>query len=103
MNVTEHIIAMVPLLPLGEVTPKTIAVSNPARVSAGLVATPMSIWVKLITPLRYVLRGVSDRITTWIMGRENAPENILQIDEFRTIFDEVAKQGELHATERTLI
>ena len=50
MNVTEQIIAMVPLMLLGEVTPKTIAVSNPARVSAGLVATPMPIWVKLITP-----------------------------------------------------
>ena len=99
-----NVLVMVPLLLLlGEITPKAIAVSDPVRVSSGVVAAPMAIWVKVVTPLRYLLRGVSDRITTWIVGREKAPENILQIDEFRTIVDEVAKQGELHATERTLI
>jgi CBS domain containing-hemolysin-like protein len=99
-----NVLVMVPLLLLlGEITPKTIAVSNPVRVSAGIVAAPLALWVKLIAPLRYLLRGISDRITTWFVGREKAPENILQIDEFRTIVDEVAKEGELHATERTLI
>jgi len=99
-----NVLVMVPLLLLlGEITPKTVAVSNPVRISAGVVASPMSLWVKIVTPLRYLLRGVSDRITTLIVGREKAPENILQIDEFRTIVDEVAKEGELHATERTLI
>lgn len=99
-----NVLVMVPLLLLlGEITPKTVAVSNPVRISAGTVASPMAIWVKIVTPLRYLLRGISDRITTWIVGREKAPENILQIDEFRTIVDEVAKEGELHATERTLI
>jgi CBS domain containing-hemolysin-like protein len=95
---------MVPaLLLLGEITPKTIAVSNPVRVSAGVVAAPMALWVRLITPLRYLLRGVSDRVTTWIVGAEKGRENILQLDEFRSIVDEVAAEGELHATERTLI
>ena len=43
------ILVMVPLLLLfGEVTPKTISVSNPVRVSTGLVATPMSFWVRLV-------------------------------------------------------
>jgi putative hemolysin len=99
-----NVILMVPmLLLLGEVTPKTIAMSNPVGVSAGIVAAPMTLWVRLITPLRVVLRVVSDRVTTWIVGPEKAPENILQIDEFRTIVDEVANEGELHASERTLI
>jgi CBS domain containing-hemolysin-like protein len=99
-----NIIIMVPLLLLlGEVTPKTIAMSNPVGVSAGLVAAPMSLWVRLITPLRAVLRIASDRITTLIVGHEKAPENILQIDEFRSLVDEVAKEGELQASERTLI
>jgi putative hemolysin len=99
-----NVILMVPmLLLLGEVTPKTIAMSNPVGVSAGIVAAPMTLWVRLITPLRAVLRVVSDRVTTWIVGPEKAPENILQIDEFRTIVDEVANEGELHASERTLI
>jgi putative hemolysin len=98
------ILVMVPLLLLfGEVTPKTIAVSNPVRVSTGLVATPMSFWVRLVAPLVWVIRSVADRITTLIVGEEKAAENILQLDEFRTLVEEVAKDGELNATERALI
>ena len=45
------IIFMVPLVLLfGEMTPKTIAVSNPVRFSTAVVAAPMSVWVRLITP-----------------------------------------------------
>jgi CBS domain containing-hemolysin-like protein len=98
------IVLMVPvLLLLGEITPKTIAVSNPVGVSAGVVASPMALWVRFVTPLRYLLRGISDRVTTWIVGTEKGRENILQLDEFRSIVDEVAAEGQLDATERTLI
>jgi CBS domain containing-hemolysin-like protein len=98
------VLVMVPLLLLfGEITPKTIAVSNPVRVSAGLVAAPMSLWVKLVAPLRWAIRGVAERLTTWIVGPERAPENILQLDEFLSIVDQVANEGELRATERSLI
>jgi CBS domain containing-hemolysin-like protein len=98
------VLVMVPLLLVfGEITPKTIAVSNPVRISAGLVAAPMSLWVKLIAPLRWAIRGVAERLTTWIVGPERAPENILQLDEFLSIVDQVANEGELHATERSLI
>jgi putative hemolysin len=99
-----NILVMVPLLLLfGEVTPKTIAVSNPVRVSTRIVATPMNLWVKLVTPLVWMIRTVSDRITTFIVGQEKAAENILNLDEFRTLIEEVAKEGELNATERALI
>ena len=99
-----NVLVMVPLLLLlGEVTPKTIAMSNPVRISAGLVAAPMGLWVRLVTPLRVTLRLVSDRVTTRIVGREIAPANILRIDEFRSLVDQVADEGELQATERTLI
>jgi CBS domain containing-hemolysin-like protein len=95
---------MVPLLLLfGEVTPKTIAVSNPVRISTSVVAAPMSVWVKIITPLRWAIRGIADRITTLIVGEEKMAENILQVDEFRSLVEEVADKGELDATERALI
>ncbi len=95
---------MVPVLLLfGEVTPKTIAVSNPIRISTKLVATPMSLWIRMIAPLRWVIRAVADRITTWIVGAEKAAENILQVDEFRSLVEAVAREGELNATERVLI
>jgi CBS domain containing-hemolysin-like protein len=99
-----NILIMFPLLLLlGEVTPKTIAVSNPVRISAGLVAGPLSLWVRLITPLRRVVRVAADTITTWIVGTERAKENILQVDELRSLLADVAEEGVLDATERVLI
>ena len=99
-----NLLVMVPLLLLfGEVTPKTIAVSNPLRFSTRIVAYPMSWWVRVIAPLRWVIRGIADRITTLLVGEEREADNILQIDEFRSLVEEVAKEGELNATERALI
>jgi len=101
---TVSVLVMVPLLLLfGEVTPKTISVSDPVRVSTGIVATPMSLWVKFVAPLMWLIRGVADRLTTLIVGEEKAAENILQLDEFRTLVEAVAREGELNATERALI
>lgn len=98
------ILVMVPLLLLfGEVTPKTIAVSNPVRVSSSIVAAPLNLWVRLVTPIVWAIRGVSDWITTFIVGEEKAAENILQVDEFRTLVEASADEGELNATERALI
>lgn len=99
-----NILLMVPLLLLfGEVTPKTIAVSDPIKISTRFIAVPLSYWVKLITPFRWVIRLISDRITTMLVGEETATENILRVDEFRTLVDEVVKGGELSARERSLI
>lgn len=97
-------IVMVPLLLLiGEATPKTIAISNPVRVSTRIVVRPMHFWVHLITPLTSVIRVVSDRITTRFVGEERSSDNILQVDEFRSLVDEGVVRGELTATERALI
>ncbi|MDH3639662.1 MAG: hemolysin family protein, partial [Gammaproteobacteria bacterium] len=99
-----NLLIMVPLLLLfGEVTPKTIAVANPVRYCTGIVAGPMNLWVKLVTPMRWVIRGLADRITTLIVGEEKAAENILQVDEFLTLVEQVAQEGALDATERALI
>jgi CBS domain containing-hemolysin-like protein len=81
-----------------------MARAGPAgRISAGLVARPLSLWVRIITPLRRIVRLASDTITTWIVGKELARENILQVDEFRTLLADVAEEGVLDATERVLI
>ena len=99
-----NVLVMFPvLLLLGEITPKTIAVSNPVRISAGLVAGPMSDWARVITPLRRIVRVAAEWITTWIVGAERARENILRVDEFRTLLADVEKEGVLDATERVLI
>ncbi len=99
-----NLIVMVPLLLLiGEVTPKTVAVSNPVRYSARIVAVPMKLWVHLISPVIWVIREIADRITTWMVGEAKTADNILQVDEFLTLVEQVSKEGVLDATERALI
>ncbi len=99
-----NIIVMFPLiLLLGEVTPKTIAASKPIGVSTGVVATPLALWGSLIMPLRRSVRLVAGAMTTWIVGGERAPENLLRVDEFRGVLEDVAEEGVLDATERVLI
>lgn len=99
-----NILIMVPLLLLfGEVTPKTVAVTNPVEISTKVIAAPMTTWVRLVAPLRWLVRLLSERVTTWLVGPEKARENILQVDEFRTLIEDVVESGELNATERILI
>ena len=98
------IIVMVPFVLLfGEMMPKTIAVSNPVRFSTTIVAVPMSLWIRLVAPLRGAIRLASDRLTTRIVGEEKPAESLLNIDEFLTLVEQVAQKGELDATERALI
>ncbi len=99
-----NLIVMVPLLLLvGEVTPKTIAVSNPVRYSSRIVAAPLKLWVQLVSPLIWIIRGIADRITTLVVGEAKTADNILQVDEFLTLVEQVSKEGVLDATERALI
>ncbi|MDX1387527.1 MAG: hemolysin family protein, partial [bacterium] len=99
-----NILIMVPLLLLfGEVTPKTIALSDPVKISTRIIVKPMTLWVKFISPFRWIIRLISDRLTTWIAGQETAPSNILQVDEFRTLVENVVEGGELSAGEKSMI
>jgi len=99
-----NILIMVPLLLLiGEVTPKTIAVSFPIKFSTGITARILPRWMVLITPLREAVRIVADRITTMVVGDAVGRENILQPDELRTLLEEGEETGIIDATERVLI
>ena len=99
-----NVLIMVPLLLLvSEVTPKTIAVANPVRYSSSVVAAPMMIWIRIVTPLRHLVRIIADRVATLIVGTEKAPENLLRIDEFQTLVSDAEEQGDITPTERTLV
>ena len=99
-----NIIIMVPLLLLiGEVTPKTIAVNFPVKFASRITAKILPRWIVFITPLREVIRFVSDYITTLIVGDDVDRQNILQPDEFRTLLEEGEETGIIDATERILI
>ncbi|MES9992444.1 MAG: hemolysin family protein [Candidatus Thiodiazotropha sp.] len=99
-----NILIMVPLLLLiGEVTPKTIAVSFPVKFATRVTARVLPRWIVLITPLREAVRSVSDRITTLIVGEAVSRENILHADELRTLLEAGEESGVIEATERVLI
>ena len=99
-----NILVMVPLLLLiGEITPKTIAVSFPVKFTTRLTARVLPRWIVFITPLREAVRLVADRITTLVVGDEVDRENILQRDELRTLLEEGEETGIIDATERVLI
>ncbi len=99
-----NLIVMFPLLLLlGEITPKTIAVSAPTKISTTYIAGPLSLWVRLVTPLREVVRVVADFVTTAVVGTEIAKFNILNRDEFRTIIDRMNEDDTLSTTERVIL
>ncbi|MBT3721789.1 MAG: DUF21 domain-containing protein [Gammaproteobacteria bacterium] len=99
-----NILIMVPLLLLmGEVTPKTIAVSYPIKFATRITAKILPQWMIYITPLREIVRIVADRVTTMVVGDAVDRENILQPDELRTLLEEGEKTGIIDATERVLI
>ena len=99
-----NIVIMVPLLLLiGEVTPKTIAVSFPIKFSTRITARFLPRWMTFIAPLREAVRVVSDSITTLAVGDAVSRENILQPDELRTLLEEGLETGIIDATERVLI
>ena len=99
-----NLFVMVPLLLIfGEVTPKTIAVSNPVVVSTRIIVPVIRVWVKFVAPLRWIVWKISDRVTTFLVGKEKSPDNILHVDEFRTLVDDVVTNGELGSAEKLMI
>jgi putative hemolysin len=99
-----NILIMVPLLLLvGEVTPKTVAVTYPVMIATDISSRLLPYWIAFIAPVRDVVRYVADRITTAIVGEPVKKDNILHADEFRTLVEEGAAHGVLRATERILI
>ncbi len=99
-----NVLVMVPLLLLvGEVTPKTIAVSHPIGFSKAISARILPKWIYIVTPLREAVRLVADRVTTLVVGEVVARENILQPDELKTLLEEGEETGIIAATERVLI
>lgn len=99
-----NILVMVPLLLLvGEVTPKTIAVTHPVVFSTGVSARILPKWIYFVTPLREAVRLVADRVTSLVVDEAMDRENILKPDELKTILEESEETGIIQATERVLI
>lgn len=88
-----NLIIMVPILLLvGEITPKTLALRHNAAF-ATVQSRPISLFEKLITPIRWIVRIVADGITTMIVGKERARGSIVTEDLFRTLAHEAEQEG----------
>ncbi|MCB1852071.1 MAG: HlyC/CorC family transporter [Gammaproteobacteria bacterium] len=98
-----NLFIMVPiLLVFGEITPKTLAIRNNVAF-ASAEAGPISLFARLITPIRWAVRNVSEWITTLIVGKERSPGNIITEDMVRTLAHEAVGEGVLHSTEAQFI
>ncbi|MBF0308222.1 MAG: HlyC/CorC family transporter [Magnetococcales bacterium] len=99
-----NLVIMVPVLLLvGEVTPKTVAITMPVLFASRVTAWIMPTWILIVTPVRKVVRVVADSVTTFIVGKPVAQENILHTDEFRTLVEEGEAAGAIDPREGILI
>ena len=98
-----NVFVMVPVLLLfGEITPKTLAIGrNVAFASAQSVLIDR--FARLIGPLRWVVRRISDFFITLIVGEERTAANIATEDMVRVLASEAVGEGVIDASEAQYI
>lgn len=98
-----NIFVMVPVLLLvGEITPKTLAIRNNVAF-ASIECRPIQLFAKLITPVRWLVRLVSEYFITIIVGKERSRGNIVTEDLVRTLAHEAVGEGALDRQEAQFI
>ena len=98
-----NLFIMVPILLLfGEITPKTLAIRNNVAF-ASLQSRPIEFFANLISPLRWVVRLVADKVTTLIIGKERTRANIVTRDMVRTLARDAVGEGALAPSEAEYI
>ena len=94
---------MTPLILLfGEILPKTLAVSNNKKFALW-VAKPISIFSKVIFPVRWVIRMVVDRIASLFVKQKKKEESIFFEEEFKELVEVGHQEGILEKEEREMI
>lgn len=94
---------MTPLILIfGEVLPKTIAVSNSEKISSW-VSRPISIFSRVIFPIRWIIRMVVDRITFLFGKQGEKEESIFFEEEFKELVEVGHKEGIIEKEEREMI
>jgi len=102
-NKLYNLFIMVPILLLfGEITPKTLAIRNNIAF-ATFESRPIDIFARLIFPIRWTVRTISEWFTTMIVGRERSRGNIITEDMVRTLAHEAVGEGVLDQMEAQFI
>ncbi|MEJ1297668.1 MAG: hemolysin family protein [Candidatus Sedimenticola sp. (ex Thyasira tokunagai)] len=98
-----NIFVMVPiLLVFGEITPKTLAIKNNIAFATA-ESRPIDLFARLITPIRWVVRMVSEFFITLIVGKERSKGNIITEDMVRTLVQDAVGKGALDHSEAKFI
>ena len=87
---------------LGEVVPKTLAIQQPIN-WARQVARPLTMFSLVITPVRWIIQGVSELLARPLGGANRPRAADLSEEEFRKLVDAGSAQGQVDARERRLI
>jgi len=94
-----NLFVMVPLLLLfGEITPKTLAIRNNVAFATAQCRL-IELFARLILPLRWLVREVSDVVITFIVGKERSRDNIITEDMVRSLAREAVGEGVLDRQE----
>jgi putative hemolysin len=98
-----NLLIMVPLLLLlGEITPKTLAIRNNVAF-ASLQCRFIDLFARAISPLRMIVRQVSDFLITLIVGKERSRASIVTEDMVRSLAQEAVGDGVLDRKEALYI
>jgi putative hemolysin len=98
-----NIVIVLPILLLvGEITPKTIAIRRNEQFSL-FVAAPLTLFTKIVTPVRWFIRTISDRLANLFIRENSRTPSILNEDVIKTIVNEGEKEGIIAALEKDYI
>jgi putative hemolysin len=85
-----------------EIIPKSIGATDPEKLSI-IFAKPIKYFIFLVTPIRWIIRNISDRVVKIFIKNAENREDIIMEDEFRSIVDISRKEGIIEESERKLI
>ncbi len=98
-----NVFVMVPILLLfGEITPKTLAINRNVGF-ASVQSVLIERFAQIITPIRWVIRHISDFFITLIVGEERTAASIATEDMVRVLTNEALGEGALDPSEANYI
>lgn len=90
------------LLLFGEITPKSIALKNNITFST-MVSKPLAAFQKIIRPVQWFIRNISDAIVNLILRKQSRKSNILTEDVVKELVHESEKEGLIDSSAKKYI
>ena len=90
------------ILLFGEITPKTMATIHSEKISL-LYAPVISIFIRLMTPVIFIVNGLANIILRIIHIDPNANTNVMTENDLRTIVDVSHEDGVIESEEKEMI